>query len=317
MEGLFPVIDQLILKPLLYIPASIFYPIRIINKVYTINIFVFRDFFRPDTDKHANNDKSICQQDGTWSRDILKCTPDCGRLNSATPLVVNGWEASESFPWHVSIYVLQGNDYRFWCGATLITEAVVLTAAHCVWGNKMDSIRLVMGTTETYYNDSDSVYSFAKHFTLKNIYMHPLYLDKYGNYGSDIALLEINETVEFTESILPVCIDWDLDDITSHLAHQSLGWVMGMGANEHHDYSDRLRVTSLPVVSNSKCIEKQKPDFRKFVTFTTFCAGWENGTAVCNGDSGGGLVFRTKETNRWCLQVIFINYSGKCVLHFK
>lgn len=223
---------------------------------------------------------------------------------------MHGWEAAESFPWHVSIYVLQGTgNFQFWCGATLISEAVVITAAHCVWGIAVNSIRLVMGTTETHYNESDdSVYSFAKHFLVKHIILHPLYLDKYGNYGSDIALLEIDEIVEFTENILPVCIDWELDDITSHLSHQSLGWVMGLGVNENQEYSNRLRVTSLPVVSNKQCIAKQKQDFRKFVTFTTFCAGWENGTGVCNGDSGGGLVFQTTGTDRWCLQVINIYF---------
>lgn len=58
-----------------------------------------------------------------------------------------------------------------------------------------------------------------------------------------------------------------------------------MGVNEDNLFSDRLKVTTLPVVADEECMKRQQPDFRKYLTFTTFCAGWENGTGVCNGVS--------------------------------
>lgn len=76
---------------------------------------------------------------------------------------------------------------------------------------------------------------------------------------------------------------------------------MGMGLTETDTYSTEMRVTKLPVVSNEKCIKKQDAEFRKYVSFTAFCAGWGNGTGVCNGDSGGGLYFPMKN-DRWCVQ---------------
>lgn len=258
----------------------------------------------PINDLHSNNNEAECQKDGTWSRDILQCKPDCGHLSSAVPLVVNGWSVTQSFPWHVSIFVRQyDNTYRFWCGATLISEAIVVTAAHCVWSAKPSDIKLAFRSTKSILNDT--IDEYALYFNVKQIIVHPLYLDKFGNYGSDIALLEVNETIEFSDHILPVCIDWNLDDITSHLSDQSLGFVMGMGVTENNRFSDDLRVTSLPVVANTKCLQRERADFRKFLTFTTFCAGWENGTGVCNGDSGGGLVFpqqRGESIERWSLQ---------------
>lgn len=111
---------------------------------------------------------------------------------------------------------------------------------------------------------------------------------RYGNYGSDIALLELDGNVDLNSFFLPACIDWHLDDITSHLSHTNLGYVAGMGVSEDNMFSDRLKMTTLPVASDEKCMEKQAQDFRKYLTFTTFCAGWENGTGVCNGDSGSG-----------------------------
>lgn len=159
---------------------------------------------------------------------------------------------------------------------------------------------MVFGSTKSHLNETDD---FVETFTIKRIIKHPLYFDKYGNYGSDIALIEINGIVDFSDRILPVCVDWELDDITSHLSDQSLGMVMGMGVTENDQFSNELRMTALPVVANKRCVQQQQLDFRKYVTFTTFCAGWENGTGVCNGDSGGGLVFPMKNSDRWCLQV--------------
>lgn len=70
-------------------------------------------------------------------------------------------------------------------------------------------------------------------------------------------------------------------------------------------FADHLRVTSIPVVSEENCIKNQKKDFKKYVTYTTFCAGYQNGTGVCNGDSGGGLIFpKDEKKNVWYLQGI-------------
>lgn len=272
-----------------------------------------KDYFIPINAKHEYNDWNVCQGDGTWLRDILRCIPECGHLNEVIPLIVNGWEIPMPLPWHVSLFTLDKDDVsynsttadpHFSCGATLLSEAVVITAAHCVWHLEPDQIILGLGNTKIHYtdpNDDDSV----EYYNVKQIIKHPLYLDKIGNYGSDIALIEINGTIDFNEYIRPICIDWNLDDITSHLADQSIGIVVGHGLTEHMQYSNHLRATTMPVVSSSKCTHSHKLDFRKYITFTTFCAGWANGTGVCNGDSGAGLIFPMKRNpDQWCLQGI-------------
>lgn len=292
----------------------------------TIATYSCREFYEPAGAKHQHNDMSRCQRDGTWSRDLLRCKPLCGRRRTtdaaaAVPLVVRGQAVTTPFPWHVSIYVRPLTeertdsmaDYRFWCGATLISESIVITAAHCVWGVQADAMRLVIGGTTSHYfeeeaaqiedNDDTTTRTEAKDdasdlyertLSVRQIRMHPLYQDRYGNYGSDVALLELDAPLELGFDALPVCIDWQLDDISEkHLQHDSLGLVMGMGVSEQNAFGDRLRWTALPVVDHAVCLERQRRDFRKYVTFTTFCAGWANGTGVCNGDSGGGLVFES------------------------
>ena len=72
-----------------------------------------------------------------------------------------------------------------------------------------------------------------------------------------------------------------------------------MGLTEHDTFSKILRVTSVRLVSEEKCRESHTRDFRKYLTYTSFCAGWTNGTGVCNGDSGGGLVLQKPNTSIW------------------
>lgn len=74
-----------------------------------------------------------------------------------------------------------------------------------------------------------------------------------------------------------------------------------MGITENDTFSQTLRVTTVKVIPEDECRESQKKDFRKYLTYTTFCAGWKNGTAVCNGDSGGGLVLHRFNSNVWDL----------------
>jgi secreted trypsin-like serine protease len=48
-----------------------------------------------------------------------------------------------------------------------------------------------------------------------------------------------------------------------------------------------------------ECFDSNRDIFVKVLTQNNFCAGYRNGTTLCNGDSGGGLYVKYK--NRWFL----------------
>ena len=48
----------------------------------------------------------------------------------------------------------------------------------------------------------------------------------------------------------------------------------------------------MPFVDFNECYDHVPEDFRPFLTTDKFCAGYKNGSSVCQGDSGGGLVFK-------------------------
>lgn len=267
----------------------------------TVAKYSCRDFHQPASDFHKHNGEAVCQQNGEWSTEILKCEPKCGYFKAPVPLIVHGFHSDITFPWHATIYMRKDNEFVFACGATLITELVVLSAAHCFHAANESDIKVVIGKRYSRFAISPDE-TFAQAFNVARIVCHPLYLDKIGNYGSDIALVELNQSVALNDDVHPVCIDWDLDDITSHLTRNRVGIIAGMGITENETNSEEVRMTRLPIVSNEDCIKQQPKDFQKFVTFTTFCAGWGNGTSLCNGDSGGGLIFLSKDLQTWKVQ---------------
>ena len=261
------------------------------------------EFHQPASNFHKHNNEAVCQQNGKWSTEILKCQPKCGYLKEPIPLIVNGFHTDITFPWHATLYTRKDDEFVFACGATLITELVVLSAAHCFTNINESDVKIVIGkrySNFTMFSDE----SLAQVLNAARIIRHPLYLDKIGNYGSDIALVELNQSVALSNEIHPACIDWDLDDITSHLTRNQVGIIVGMGITENETNSDVIRMTRLPIISNEDCIKQQPKDFQKFITFTTFCAGWGNGTSLCNGDSGGGLMFLSKDLRTWKVQGI-------------
>lgn len=258
-------------------------------------------FYEPASDFHKNNDEAVCQLNGQWSREILKCEPSCGYLRDSVPLIVNGFHTDIIFPWHAALFMRKDDGFAYACGGTLISESVVLSAAHCFAHVNETDVKIVVGKRRSDFKLSPDE-TTAQFFDVARIARHPLYLDRLGNYGSDLALVELNQSVALSDDIHPACVDWDLDDVTSHLSRNQLGLIVGMGITENETNSDAIRMARLPIVSNEDCVKAQPKDFQKFVTFTTFCAGWGNGTAVCNGDSGGGLMFLSADLQRWTVQ---------------
>jgi modular serine protease len=281
----------------------------------TIAEYVCRDFYQPKSLFYKYNNRAVCQPNGQWSSDILKCEPKCGYIKDTIPLIVNGFTIEPAaVPWHATIFIRSSrkdskvvvDEYEFACGATLISELVVLSAAHCFAYVNETSVKIAIGKRYSNFTiSSDDDEPIAQYFDVIRIFRHPLYLDRLGNYGSDIALVELNQTVMMSDDIHPACIDWKWNDLTWHLANNSMGVVAGMGVTENEVTSEYLRVIKIPVVDDEHCIMSHSEDFRKYITFTTFCAGWANGTSVCNGDSGGGLVFPSKsDANKWIIQGI-------------
>lgn len=109
------------------------------------------------------------------------------------------------------------------CGGTLISERYVLTAAHCIISQSMGApVRVRMGMTDLRTTDGEEV-------AIANITVHPEYQRK--NKRNDLALIELERGVTFTNSLHPACLYTKPDNpkglIVTGWGHLETGNLLG------------------------------------------------------------------------------------------
>ncbi|XP_055625721.1 uncharacterized protein LOC129768244 isoform X2 [Toxorhynchites rutilus septentrionalis] len=206
-----------------------------------------------------------------------------------------GYVAEESeWPWHGAL--LYGNDYK--CGCTLISEWFVLTAAHCVvnpeTGNKLSVriLRVVLGL-----HDLSQHKSHTRTHNVKQINVHPQFVTS--NLKHDVALLLLDGRIKFNQFVQPIGMNFNESPWIEHLAG-TFGTVVGWGFTEEDTISKALVAAHMPIVRYTDCVESNPDLFGRLIHSGMFCAGAQNGTSVCNGDSGGGMYIY--QNNRWYLR---------------
>ncbi|XP_048062829.1 trypsin Blo t 3-like [Megalobrama amblycephala] len=219
----------------------------------------------------------------------------CGRapLNSK---IVGGENATAgSWLWQVSIYVL-GTSHN--CGGTLITKDWVLSAAHCF--EEIDVFKVVMYFGRLNQSGSNP------HETSKRasrIFRHPNYDNE--TFDNDIALVQLNSSVTFSDYIKPVC----LAAAGSVFSAGTESWVTGWGTLQSGGQSpDTLQEVTIPIVSNSDCDNAYE---EISITSNMICAGLLNqgGKGSCQGDSGGPMV--SKKDSLW-IQSSIVSFGAGC-----
>jgi hypothetical protein len=86
------------------------------------------------------------------------CVAACGvPPANVTPLIINGIRPKiNEFPWHASLYYDEAK--TFFCGSSIITENLLITAAHCVFDESTREVRnasLIYVATGNIYRDYD------------------------------------------------------------------------------------------------------------------------------------------------------------------
>lgn len=253
-----------------------------------------------------------CQEMGEWSGRPPTCMPVCGRSDSPrSPFIVNG-NATDigQWPWQGGIArYLQ--DYSRWfllCGASLLNELWVITAAHCVTyaGTTLtiepDKFQVYLGKYHRQDSKDDEYVQVRK---IQEIHIHPDYDP--GLFDADIALIQLDSPIQLNSRVQPVCLPTEQTS-RDNLVEGKVGVVTGWGMNENETYSETLQQAVLPVVSQANC-EKgyEESELPLTVTDNMFCAGFKQGRSdACSGDSGGPMVFvdESAKERKWVLEGI-------------
>lgn len=256
------------------------------------------------------SDFVVCEgSSGRWTATPMRCDAICGvdASPTGTTYIVGGQTTNVArVPWHVGIYSDRNNPplYQQICGGSILSNRLVVTAAHCFW-NKDDGrimaahhYHVATGKTQRSYYATEP--ERVQKLAVREIRTETLYNDYKDNYNADLAVLVLDGLIEFHSYVLPICLELNLSGSDTYVEDDLEALVAGWGLTESNGESSKeLKLLYLPTVSQGKCKRRVPVHFQQFVTTDKFCAGYVNqNQSVCQGDSGGGLMTWQMENNQ-------------------
>ncbi|XP_010786167.1 prothrombin, partial [Notothenia coriiceps] len=234
----------------------------------------------------------------------------------AAKRIVGGDDAEvASAPWQVMLY--KRSPQELLCGASLISDQWILTAAHCIlyppWNKNFTASDILVRLGK--HNRAQFERGVEKIVAIDEIIVHPKYNWKV-NLNRDIALLHLRRPVVFTDQIHPICLP--SKKVAKTLMTSGFkGRVTGWGnLKETWNPSARnlpkvLQQIHLPIVDPDIC----RASTSVKTTDNMFCAGFKPDDAVrgdaCEGDSGGPFVMKYPADNRW-YQMGIVSWGEGC-----
>ncbi|NWV30981.1 ENTK Enteropeptidase, partial [Grantiella picta] len=233
----------------------------------------------------------------------LQCNiQPCGKhlvtQNNRTRIVGGSDARRGAWPWIVSLHF----NFQPICGASLVSDEWLVTAAHCVYGRQLKPSRwrAVLGL----YSQSDLAQPSTVVRDIDRIIINPHYTKE--TKDSDIALMHLQHKVQYTDYIQPICLPEKNQPFLPGINCSIAGW--GDIRNEGPP-SNILQEAEVPLISNEEC-QQWMPKYN--ITENMLCAGYDiGGIDSCQGDSGGPLTF--EDNDKWFL-VGVISFGEGCAL---
>lgn len=236
-------------------------------------------------------------------------TARCGirQVNRRDSKIVGGTSTFHGqYPWAASIRIKYANN-RHHCGGSLINDQWILTAAHCVASFSSPSFVVRLGG----YLRSNVQEQGSIDVPVKYLVSHEEFT--FSSFNNDIALLKLQDKVNFTEYIQPICLPHQEDGHHGHginghgngQANESNELSPSNGSNgssnevtdQSNYYTNKtgvvigwgrltqsggtpvtLQQVTLPILDNKLCMEWYGDQGKSIqLKSSQFCAGYEQG----------------------------------------
>ncbi|XP_007123965.2 transmembrane protease serine 11E isoform X2 [Physeter macrocephalus] len=187
--------------------------------------------------------------------------------------IVGGTQVQEGeWPWQAS---LQWDGFHR-CGATLIDDTWLVSAAHC--------FRMYKDPARWTASFGVKIKPPKMKQGLRRIIVHEKY--KYPSHDYDISVAELSSPVSYTNAVHRIC----LPDASHEFHPGDEMFVTGFGALRNDGSSqNQLRQVQVDLIDTKICNEHKA--YNKAITPRMLCAGSLKGNRdACQGDSGGPLV---------------------------
>ncbi|KAE8622089.1 hypothetical protein XENTR_v10005089 [Xenopus tropicalis] len=190
------------------------------------------------------------------------------------------------WPWITSIQQQENNTYRHICAGTILNSRWVMTAAHCFktlnGENATRSLQLVFGARHLSNHGPKSQVRY-----IRQIIQHEQYDPN--TEKNDIALVQLNEAVQFSDRIQPAC----LPSSSAKLEPLTECYMAGWGVEEEGEESVAImQEAKVKRIDNKNC----NITYHGAIKENNLCAS-QNSTNMtsCQGDSAGPLMCKIKK----------------------
>ncbi|XP_069984564.1 chymotrypsin-2 isoform X4 [Penaeus vannamei] len=160
---------------------------------------------------------------------------------------------------------------RHFCGAAIISDQFVLTAAHCVARTDYTMV-VIMGI-----HDLRRKQKFSQEIIVVGSFIHP----EYGNgftISNDIAVVKLQKRIRYHRNISPIKLPTRDIDLNTPIV--VTGW--GKTSATDRNQPTTLREIVFRTISYHEC-----KNHYKWMGNDMFCARAKETSALCKGDTGG------------------------------